>query len=447
MTAIFGLYPGVGKTTSIKNSYNSDDITLITPYNLLCQKLRDDGFYSNTLHIQLGISLKGNDDQNIKGKKDNHNVICFDEVLLYNEELLQRIYYYMLFNPEKKFYCTGDLQQLKPISSGMNNIKQQGLYFINCINILFNNRITLKINKRLKTEEDRIRLVNLKNDIFNTNIDVMDTFKKYGFKIVDKMDDVTTMKNITYYNFRSKNINRHVYNKLYKVDENKEIFNFMGLRINKDTDLICKKYKKINKDIKIYTNYVYKLKDIDINDQSFTVYEPSENTDIELDIKYISNFRLSFSQTCYSVQGLSINEPYTIFDCNTPRASREWVWTALTRSTDFNNVYIYEHSINEQTILEDSLIKMFSKHMIESYKQQDIKSGRTWDDKEYISSDWIINKYYECDSCCLCYQPLEFNMENKYNDYNLSVDRINNSKAHTKSNCQLMCLHCNISKK
>jgi len=38
-----------------------------------------------------------------------------------------------------------------------------------CINKIFNNRIELKINKRLDNEEDKQRLYNLTNDIFDEN--------------------------------------------------------------------------------------------------------------------------------------------------------------------------------------------------------------------------------------------------------------------------------------
>ena len=55
-------------------------------------------------------------------------------------------------------------------------------------------------------------------------------------------------------------------------------------------------------------------------------------------------FGLPYASTCHAVQGLPIDEPMTIFDANTPYASREFVWTAITRATKLSNVTFFIHS-------------------------------------------------------------------------------------------------------
>ena len=45
----------------------------------------------------------------------------------------------------------------------------------------------------MNSEEDKIKLINLKVDIFNTSLNVMDTLRKYNFKIIDKPWELETI--------------------------------------------------------------------------------------------------------------------------------------------------------------------------------------------------------------------------------------------------------------
>ena len=75
------------------------------------------------------------------------------------------------------------------------------------------------------------------------------------------------------------------------------------------------------------------------------------------DIKYLSYFKLPYCMTVHSVQGLSIDDAITIFDCNTPYVDREFVWTAITRARELKNITFFEHSANEIKRLEESKLK------------------------------------------------------------------------------------------
>ena len=85
-----------------------------------------------------------------------------------------------------------------------------------CINMIFPNQITLKINKRLKSDEDRNIIANLKKDIFNRNKDIIEIFKQYGFKIIDNMTQLTTDHNICYFQYRGNIVNKWVQTKINK---------------------------------------------------------------------------------------------------------------------------------------------------------------------------------------------------------------------------------------
>ena len=73
-----------------------------------------------------------------------------------------------------------------------------------------------------------------------------------------------------------------------------------------------------------------------------------------LDIKVLSHFKLPYCMTAHSIQGLSIDDNVTIFDCNTAYVDRFYVWTAITRVRNLENITYYEHSELEVQRLCDS---------------------------------------------------------------------------------------------
>ena len=52
------------------------------------------------------------------------------------------------------------------------------------------------------------------------------------------------------------------------------------------------------------------------------------------------HFRYAYCATCHSRQGTTIRDNITIHKWNKDYLlSKEWVWCAVTRATDFNHVY------------------------------------------------------------------------------------------------------------
>lgn len=435
-TAVFGLYPGVGKTTSIKNL--AGNTLFITPFNKLCQQLQKDGKEAITLHTLLGIDVEG---KQRGGKKiENYNTICFDEILLYETSLLQRIYYFMQEYPQTKFYCTGDLDQLEPINNDLNNIPNSKQYLEKCINMMFPNKILLKINKRLKTEADRQKLVHLKNDIFDSNKDIIQTFKNHGFNMISDLANVTSSKNIAYFNYRRSKINNHVL--MNVVDQPAETFQLGNMTLWKGCEILSNGYYKVDNKTKLYRNYSYNFDSMD--DKHFYIIEPVTQTKIKLSLKDDSSrIVLPFATTCHANQGLSINEPITIFDCNIPYVSRSFIWTALTRATDFANVTIFCHPKSEVIVSTHSKFKQYFKFKVDSYKSQDENAKRTYVNSDYVSSSWIMDQLELSMTCSMCQEPYQLEVDDSKVKSNVTVDRINTCISHIKSNCRLLCLHCN----
>lgn len=80
---------------------------------------------------------------------------------------------------------------------------------------------------------------------------------------------------------------------------------------------------------------------------------------------------------------------------------------------------------------------------------QDQRAGRKWDEKEYITSDWINEQWRALPTkCCpMCICPFEKYLDdsNKVKT-NITVDRIRNDLPHLKSNSRLLCIRCNVTK-
>ena len=155
-----------------------------------------------------------------------------------------------------RFHCPGDINQRKPFNFGCNNVEDQNEYQLFCLNQMFTDQITLKTNKRLKSEEDKKRLIRIKNDIFDLNKKPIDTFKKHGIKVINSMKDVNTTQNICLFNFRCDQVNNHVSKNIVKRD-----------RFYEGMDVVCKSHYKTTK-IRLYVNYRYKIKKIEERERS-----------------------------------------------------------------------------------------------------------------------------------------------------------------------------------
>jgi len=232
--------PGTGKTTAAKHC--GYKLLFVTPYNKLSQELRKDGHRSVTLHKLLGMTLT-DDPQPWNRPLDvtPYEAICFDEIMLYNAKHMARIYKYILNHPDHRFFATGDADQLMPFDQMPNNVKNVTAYMKACVEQVFPNVIILKENKRLKTIEDKQRLNALKADIFDTNQKIKDVLVKHGiiktsvrhvrscsnyddetgerveyditvYDCPRTLYDVTAQKNITYFNYKAKQVNTLIHN-------------------------------------------------------------------------------------------------------------------------------------------------------------------------------------------------------------------------------------------
>ena len=172
--------------------------------------------------------------------------------------------------------------------------------------------------------------------------------------------------------------------------------------------------------------------------------------------KQLKYCTLPYSSTCHSVQGTTINEPYTIFDTNIAYADRRWIWTAVTRSTKLEDITIFKHSDTECEALERAKYKQYFDLKIHNYVDQDINAGRIKKTKEgilyknQIIDDYINYKWFmEQDdlTCYMCGETFDFELKDSHVVSNMTCDRLDNKMYHSKTNCKLCCLSCNVAKK
>jgi len=410
---------GAGKTTSFLNRNNT---LIVCPYNALCFDLNNRGEQSVTLNKLIGLRYDGEKNLDVRGY-DVSDVerIVFDEIYLYPTTLLEKIKKYMNNHKEIQFYATGDEYQLEPIET--LNIEETREYYNKIITSMFPHQIVLHENKRCKTDEDRKRMKEITRLIRDANSkeEALNVVLK-NFKKIYKKEDIVTKKNVCALNKTSDWVNEY----LHKYDGDNKYY--VGL------ELIGRKTFK-NKKSNIKINYTYTIKKIleealvlDDGEEEHVV----DNKDVE------KIFKLNYSRTCHSLQGMSINEGITIFDIFNPFVSISWIYTAITRATSLDNIFIYcvkENSINFLKL--DEAIR----GRIQGHMQYDIARFKRIDN-DYIDIRFVKDLLFSTKKCKFCERRFDLNDSESW-----SIDRIDNNIPHTKDNCQIICRKCNNGKK
>lgn len=449
---------GAGKTTSIKNYAKKIGISktlFVTPYNTLAYDLCKDKYLAVTLHQLLGLRITDNGDEEAnstkkKGKIDvvkcNNNVfereeieldtikvIVFDEIYCYQTKSLYQINRFMMKNKGVTFLATGDENQNRPIEP--LNVLDYKLYYNEIIARMFPNQINLKVSKRLASEEDKEKLFTIKNLILHSDTPLLEISRKY-FKPIKSLSQGKGF-HITYTNPTAKEVNKYWHEK-NKVK--KGYVTIDDIKYYPNMDVVCRNYIRLGKQ-KIHINFVYEI--TDINREKVTLIDKLTNEEFVLKTQMLKNFSLNYARTCHSVQGVTIANEITIYDVNFWYVTREWFYTAITRCTSLDNIYV----MDADTIYhspEMAKAKILKK--IESYKEQDKKKDRVFDKKHYVDFKWICETLKAQDMKCNKFEcQATLMLDYKSGDpYQFSVNRLDNNLAHTKDNCEITCLHCNV---
>ena len=193
--------------------------------------------------------------------------------------------------------------------------------------------------------------------------------------------------------------------------------------------IVCKNYFKSDK-ITYNKNIEYQI--ISIIKGVYTIENVSNGEEYQLKTDVIhNNFISALANTCHAFQGSSTDDKITIFDYTCEFITQEWLYVAITRTTDFNNVYYYTGPSLFQFRLEN-----FAQNKIMGYKEQDMKANRPITNDDYLNIEWFKKNLKS--NCYICGETMTMKT--------FTADRLNNNLPHTNDNCMACCLSCNVKK-
>ena len=428
-----GKFPGTGK--SYIGEYfqkMGKNVLFVVPTNRLLQEKEVEAttynkFFSIAVHEDVGEKLPAFD-------YSPFNVVVFDEVYMSNLYVLDKVRQFIQENPDIIVIGTGDVKQLQGVEV-MTNCQNPAVYIDNCIDIVFKYNIFLEVCKRVgakdSEEGDRNREIidNMYNDFWESKLPIQDIIPKY-FETTD--DIMASEHNIAYTNIRCRNVANEIRNRLNKKD-----------KYEVGEILIARKWIK---QPRVNVNLRYRITSIEHDElgAQITLQNIANDEDEFMLFEAVvdNNFIYSYCATCHSSQGASVKGSTTIHEYNLPIASREWVWTSITRCVDFRKVRFYNNASFDKQ-MDKNMIMRYFKNKVENYKLQDRKAGREINEEEYITPEWCLKMFKSrCEKC-----NTAFNFEVKQGKLcsNFTAQRLCNDYGHQLDNCCAYCLWCNVS--
>ena len=428
-----GKFPGTGK--SYIGEYfqkMGKNVLFVVPTNRLLQEKEVEAttynkFFSIAVHEDVGEKLPAFD-------YSPFNVVVFDEVYMSNLYVLDKVRQFIQENPDIIVIGTGDVKQLQGVEV-MTNCQNPAVYIDNCIDIVFKYNIFLEVCKRVgakdSEEGDRNREIidNMYNDFWESKLPIQDIIPKY-FETTD--DIMASEHNIAYTNIRCRNVANEIRNRLNKKD-----------KYEVGEILIARKWIK---QPRVNVNLRYRITSIEHDElgAQITLQNIANDEDEFMLFEAVvdNNFIYSYCATCHSSQGASVKGSTTIHEYNLPIASREWVWTSITRCVDFRKVRFYNNASFDKQ-MDKNMIMRYFKNKVENYKLQDRKAGREINEEEYITPEWCLKMFKSrCEKC-----NTAFNFEVKQGKLcsNFTAQRLCNDYGHQLDNCCAYCLWCNES--
>jgi len=201
-----------------------------------------------------------------------------------------------------------------------------------------------------------------------------------------------------------------------------------------------------HKDGTIYRNYIVTFRRFVNDGESAIIFEPFEDKEYLFKTStLLSKTRRSHAVTCHSKQGASISGNTYIFDVTSVKATKKWLYVAVSRNTQIWNNYIYT---GPALRIDPKDLTNTIKRMIESHRRADEKAGRSFSDdrfggasgSSFITVADVMMMLHTTRFCPWC--------QGDVTQGSFSIDRIDSELAHIKGNCQLLCSSkCNSAKR
>ena len=389
-------------------------VLFVVPTNSLKQEC---GAEAMTINKFFGISF--GDERLENFDYSDVDVIVFDEIYFHNVSKWVLIWNFCKNNPDKIVVVTGDTKQLKNPES-VSNVMSFEKYADHCIDLIFENNIMLYEYKRLKTEEDRQKLRDVKRLIFN-NVPILNIIEKYfGWSEGNEICE----NNIAYTHKTCREVSSRM-RKMKGIEDEYVIGEY----------LICRKYVK-NKSTKFNVNFKFRISNIVGEIVVLQNVATDEKQNIELKVLR-KHFIYVYAYTTHSKQGCSVDGDIVIYNWSKWYCSKNWYWTSITRCRDLNRVKFYKYDAGKND-LSKLRVETYFRNKVPNYIEQDKKSNKPIDDDDYADVEFFMDMINT--QCQNCNEPLVINFEDGKVLSNISCQRLNNEQAHYKSNCIPMCV-------
>ena len=413
---VTGKYPGSGKSRLALHWGNKrKDMLVVCPTNVLCDSIWQKGYTAITTHKLLGRRPRGSEEEKFTPFDVwKYNVILFEEIYFYPVFQLEWIRDFLISHPSKIFIANGDPAQNEPVGQTLS--VNFDAYYDQIMRQMFLRRLDLQIPKRY-APRDRERMTKLYDELLREQHDPFVIAKKYlpvvQWKTLTTGSDAARCPHVAFTNESVERVNRWAQSKLSNTLEWK-----VG------DVAIGKTWAKVGKH-KINSNSEYLVTEIM---QSQMTVKGQDGILRTMKKDRVSKlFKRPWCRTGHSIQGQTVGDKLYIHDPDSFLATARWLRTAVTRCKTLDIILVTFQ--NPCHMASKTIQQRISNHVI-----VDRRKGRPFNSKDYVTEHWARQKIKtQGYSCAVCLEPL---------DLDWSIDRIDNSRAHVKDNCQISCRRC-----
>jgi AAA domain len=432
-------YPGSGKSHLVKTFVADKQHVIVHPYNNQVQSMKKNDphlkFKTTCRLLGMGVGHKKKKPLNVAEME----VIVFDEIYLNDREMLWQIHTFMQTHPHIRFLATGDPYQLKSIEKS-KNLRSNA----ECIRAIFPKRLQLDIVKRVQNEADRQGYVDIWQALFKDDRTIQEVCEENEHlfaKPTKSLNQLKTSNSLSLTNDTRQIVNQYVLKNIEKRS-----------KITAGQHMICKGYvpqidhvynntEKGTKRKNLTKNRVYTVSCI--TKKEVVLKDDSKNCTITLTRKlFDEHFDLPYCTTTHAAIGLTITDPITLFDWDSSQVSKEWFWTAITRTTSLNLISFYTGNeiANEKQRIKE--LERLIQKKLDSHKRYDVERN-IHDKKHFVTVQWVMKELQRTQWIC-AEQGCEMMQHSGNRQW--SIDRIDNDLGHTKYNCRIICISCNKAK-
>jgi len=479
--------PGCGKSTLSASFQLSEEAKgkriLATAFNnkrvrelrsLLKSKMTSKFLKAYTLHKLLKLRVTEDGESIEQDAKDNthinlknYDILFIDETAAFPPKLLAKISKRIMKNyPHLKILACGDVEQSRVCPN--LNVKNINKYYSDIIQQLFPHQILLRFNKRMDSEEEVNKLLEIKQAIFSKTkqIPYVKTFNTLQ-NLVDRHineEGKFTGAILSYFRDEMKTISEVIHTAVMNHEKNKDVefthvgdkYLYEGLELIYNVKNKPRRPSKSGKNDKrspsiegMFQNCYYtvgKIYQSKYGRENVTIIEMFDEDNVKFNVKesQLESFHYPYVNTIHSSQGDTYkNMPLSIFDFNNFRVNENDKWTAISRTNRIELVQIYN---GPNFDLSEEEFQRVVNHRIESHKREDTKKNRVFTDELYVDYDWVKGMLIlQKNKCIKC--GVELSLSRSISNTQVSIDRKDNRFSHLKSNCDLSCRYCNITKK